>query len=156
MNIATLMQRNVKCCRVEDTADTAAQLMWDFDIGALPVVDSQARVVGMITDRDICMAAYTQGRRLGELSVESAMARKVIAGHPHDDVVTARVLMADNQIRRLPVIDGDGRLAGIITIDDLAHGVEQHVDDGITGDEVAVTLATICTPRQAPAPLAQI
>jgi CBS domain-containing protein len=83
------------------------------------------------------------------------MARKVIACHPDDDVVTARVLMADNQIRRLPVIDRDGRLAGIITIEDLAYGAEQHIDDGISGQEVAVTLAIICTPRNAPAPLAQ-
>lgn len=155
MKVSKLMRKDVKCCRIEDSLDTAAQLMWDFDIGALPVLDSEARVVGMITDRDVCMAAYTQGRQLRDIRVDTAMATKVIACRPDDDVVTARVLMADNQIRRLPVIGPEGRAAGIITIEDLALGVEQQIDDGISGKDVAVTLATICTPRQPPPPLAR-
>lgn len=83
------------------------------------------------------------------------MARKVIACQHDDDVVTARVLMGDNHVRRLPVIEDEGRLAGILTIEDLAYGVERHVDDGISGEDVAVTLAVIGAPRQAPAPLAR-
>jgi CBS domain-containing protein len=150
------MHGDVKCCRSEDSLETAAQLMWDFDVGALPVVDAASRVVGVVTDRDVCMAAYTQGLRLRDLSVATAMAKKVIACRPDDDVVSARTLMADNQIRRLPVIDEAGRLAGIVTIDDLAQGVAQHIDDGISGEDVALTLATICTPRSAPAPLARV
>jgi CBS domain-containing protein len=155
MKISRLMHGDVKCCRSEDDLDTAAQLMWDFDIGALPVVDAESRVVGMITDRDICMAAYTQGRRLRDLRVTTAMAKKVIACHPEDDVASARTLMADNQIRRLPVIDDAGRLAGILTIEDLAQGAAEHIDDGVSGEDVALTLATISAPRGAPAPLAR-
>lgn len=153
MKIDQLMHGDVKCCRPEDSLDTAAKMMWDFDIGALPVVDAASRVVGMITDRDICMAAYTQGRKLGELSVEGAMARKVIACHTGDAIESARGLMADNQIRRLPVIDVEGRLAAILTLDDLARGATEREVDDLSARDVAQTLAAITTPRAASAQL---
>jgi CBS domain-containing protein len=72
MNISQLMNRNVATCRPEDNLAIAAGKMWDRDVGCLPVVGADGSVVGMITDRDVCMGAYTQGRPLHEIPVSVA------------------------------------------------------------------------------------
>ncbi|HVS11206.1 MAG TPA: CBS domain-containing protein, partial [Planctomycetota bacterium] len=77
MKVEQLMTRDVKACAPQDSLSRAAQLLWESDIGALPVVDSEGRVVGMVTDRDVCMAAYFKGRPLAEIRVDETMARKV-------------------------------------------------------------------------------
>ena len=72
MKVAELMTRSVLAAHPQDSLARAAQMMWDHDCGALPVIDDSGRVLGMITDRDVCMAAYTQGRPLAEIPVEIA------------------------------------------------------------------------------------
>jgi CBS-domain-containing membrane protein len=67
MNIEQLMTRDVESCHPDDSLDRAAQLMWDNDCGCVPVVDEKQRVHGIITDRDICMSAYTSGQSLKSL-----------------------------------------------------------------------------------------
>jgi len=79
MRVEQLMNQPVHTCRRTDSLNRAAQLMWDNDCGVLPVVDDRGLLAGVITDRDICMASYTQGRSLLELVVERAMAKKVFA-----------------------------------------------------------------------------
>ena len=71
MKVEQIMNREVKTCRPQDSLNRAAQIMWDEPCGAVPVVDDQHRPVGFLTDRDICMAAYTQGKPLEQLRVES-------------------------------------------------------------------------------------
>jgi CBS domain-containing protein len=83
------------------------------------VVDDQYKPVGFLTDRDICMAAYSQGKPLDELRVESAMARKVVCCVAEDDLGSAAALMQQNRTRRLPVIDQHGALVGLLSLDDL-------------------------------------
>jgi len=75
MNVRTLMSRHVQSCSPHDSLETAARLMWEHDIGSVVVVDGHERPVGMITDRDVCMAAYTQGLPLREMLVEKVMSR---------------------------------------------------------------------------------
>ena len=70
MKVEQVMNRNVKTCRSSDSLDRAAQLMWENDCGCVPIVDDEGRGVGMVTDRDVCMAAYTQGGPLTHLRVE--------------------------------------------------------------------------------------
>ena len=77
MKIQNLMTRDVRTCRREDVLVEAARIMWENDCGSVPVVDAQRHVVGMITDRDICMAAYTRGQRLADMTVESAMSKTI-------------------------------------------------------------------------------
>ncbi|MGO9062409.1 MAG: CBS domain-containing protein [Candidatus Binataceae bacterium] len=120
MKVEQIMNRNVRFCRPQDSLSNAAQMMWDEACGAVPVVDEQSRPVGFLTDRDICMAAYTQGKPLGELRVELAMARKIVTCRAEDDLRKAAVLMQQNHTRRLPVIDRDGTLVGLLSLDDLA------------------------------------
>jgi len=107
-------------CRAHDTLSRAAQLMWENGCGCVPVVDDGAELVGFLTDRDICMGAYTQGRPLETITVSTSMTRKVIACRDDDDVSAALNLMCDHGVRRLPVVDKHGRLCGIISLDDLA------------------------------------
>jgi CBS domain-containing protein len=153
MKVEQLMTRTVKACSPDDTLNRAAQLMWEGDCGCLPVVstDGDGRVIGVITDRDICMAAYTQGRRLSEIPVASAMAREVIACRPSDGVSQAEALMRDHQVRRLPVVDGAGRLVGILSLNDIAREAQREATGAgrkeVTQADVAETLAQVCRPR---------
>ena len=118
--IESVMRRPVITCRPEDSLHTAAGLMWDHDCGALPVVDENDKVIAMITDRDICMAAYTQGLPLSGMQVRSAMSNELHACHPDDAVAEAERCMGEKQVRRLPIVDLEGRVQGILTINDLA------------------------------------
>ncbi len=120
MNVGHMMNSNVKACHPADSLNRAAQLMWDNTCGAVPVVDSELKPVGFLTDRDICMAAYTQGKPLGALQVETAMARKVTCCRFDDDLNSAMKLMEEKGLRRLPVLGSDGKLVGILSLDDLA------------------------------------
>jgi len=120
MKIRELMTSKVHCCRPLDSLETAARMLWDHDCGVLPVVDKEGRVGAMITDRDICMAASMTGRPLAELRVAETMSDGVVSCTPEDEVYVALKLMADYQLRRLPVVDPEGRLCGIITLNDLA------------------------------------
>lgn len=117
--VQQLMSQNVRCCRPEDSLQTAARLLWECDIGALPVVDAEQRVVAMLTDRDICMGAYTQGRLLAEIRVSEVMSRVIRTVHPEQSIDDAMLVMREQQVRRIPVTDGDGRLVGILSQNDL-------------------------------------
>src|SRR5271157_6296237 len=112
MKVGELMTRKVKACRPEDMLNTAAQLMWENDCGCLPVVSANGdgKVLGMLTDRDICMAAYTQGRRLFEMPVATAMSHRLIACLVGDDLKTVEELMHESHIGRMPVVDEHYRL----------------------------------------------
>jgi CBS domain-containing protein len=120
MNVEQIMNREVKTCHPQDSLNRAAQIMWENACGAVPVVDENSRPVGFLTDRDICMAAYTQGKPLEALLVEAAMARKVVCCRVEDDLGPAAQVMRQNQVRRLLVTGSDGKLAGLLTLDDLA------------------------------------
>jgi CBS domain-containing protein len=152
MKVERIMTRNVVTCNQNDTLNTAAQLMRENDCGCVPVIsaDGSGAVVGMLTDRDICMAAYTQGKTLMQLPVTCAMAKKVITCKPTDDIRHAEALMRDNRIRRLPVVDDNGKLVGIVSLNDIAREAEAERRSGakeISGPEVVETLAGICQPR---------
>lgn len=150
MKVQSLMTRNPKYCHTGDALKVAAQVMWDCDIGSVPVIDPAERVVGMITDRDICMAAYTRDQRLAEISVDHAMSRKVFSCRPDEDIETAERLMKNEQIRRLPVTDYNQRLVGVVSLNDIvreaARQRHQRLPQVAEG-EVVATMAAIGEPR---------
>ena len=146
MQLKEVMNQPVVVCPETATLDLAAHLMWEQDCGIIPVVDSEGRLTGVVTDRDICMSAYTQGRPLSAIPVTTAMARTVVAGREDDAIESAEQLMQDNQIRRLPVVDADGRPAGMVSLNDLARLVAQARRSASDRDLVQ-TLAAICRPR---------
>lgn len=120
------MTTRVHRCMPQDTLAQAAQLMWQHDCGCLPVCASVANglehLVGMITDRDICMCALFQGKPLGELRVNQAMTTRLRCCAPDDTLEQAERLMSDGQIRRLPVVTDQRALVGLISLADLARG----------------------------------
>jgi len=151
MLVEQLMSRPAVTCRTSDALARAAQLMWDHDFGALPVVDADGRLVGMITDRDICMAAYLRGQPLADISVEMAMARQVHACAPGDPIGVAEKTMSQFQVRRIPVADASARVVGVLSLTDLAREAEQEGGrrrPDVTEAEVSRTLAAICQPRR--------
>jgi len=146
MNVSELMTTSVKSCSTNDDLQRAAQIMWEGDCGALPVLDADNRVVGMITDRDICMAAYTQSRPLWQIPVPSAMATRVYGVRETDPVEMVETLMRRVRVRRLPVLDTHGRLKGILSMNDLArhaHSSQGRKNNGLSGDSIVHTLAAI-------------
>ena len=150
MKIAEIMTRDVHTCTPTDTLATAAQIMWENDCGAVPVVDRDGRLVGIITDRDLAMAAQLPGVALSESSVSSAMARDVKACSPQDTPATVQALMQQYKIRRVPVVDQDRRLLGIVSLGDLAYVMSSQQTlggDGMTWTAIAHTLAAVSAPR---------
>lgn len=149
--VRELMRTDVRTCMPDDALHEAARIMWERDCGVVPVVDrdGSARVVGMITDRDICMALYTSGGRMSELQVGGAMAREVRSCHPDDTVSDAEEIMRRAQVRRLPVVDEEGRLRGILSLADIAEAAAglRETSAPIRADEVAAVLEDVCRPR---------
>lgn len=151
MRVEQLMTRQVRSCNPDDSLAEAARIMWESDCGCLPVRSGNGadHVAGVITDRDICMAAMFQGKPLGDLRVADVMNSQVKACRPTDSAETAERLMATARIRRLPVLDAQNGLVGIITLADLAREAEREQNlqsPSIHGNEISVTLASICQP----------
>lgn len=151
MKVKDLMVTDVKSCAAYNTLNTAAQTMWDNDIGCVPVVDNDRRVLGMLTDRDVCMAAYIQGVPLTGSLVTSAMSNQVFSCAPDDDIASAEKLMREKQVRRLAVIDAQGRLTGIIALNDIAREGERETQlkktREVSDAEIARVMASVCAPR---------
>jgi len=145
MNVQEIMSIDVKSCHMNDHINRAAQIMWDQDCGAVPVIDDNSHVVGMLTDRDICMAAYTQDRQLSWIPVSSACAHVVHTCKLTDSLQTAEHLMQAAKIRRIPVVDDEGKLRGMVSLGDLAQHVHRpgRKGDGLSYQSVAQTLAAI-------------
>jgi CBS domain-containing protein len=131
MEVGHIMNREVDVCHPHDTLNRAAQIMWDRACGAVPVINENSHPVGFLTDRDICMAAYTQGKTLSELSVEGAMSRRLVGCKTDDTLEFAGKLMRENRVRRLVVTNPDGTLAGILALDDIACEASRTVRGGI-------------------------
>jgi CBS domain-containing protein len=154
MRVEQIMTRNVRTCGPGDSLSTAARIMWEADCGCVPVVDKDeggaARVIGVITDRDICMAGYTQGRLLSAIRVDSAMARQVYSCRPTDSIAEALNILRTQQVRRLPVVDNGDHLVGMLSVADAAReAVRARGRKGrdVTDTRIGEVLEAICTPR---------
>ncbi len=153
MNVNELMSREPRVVRMGDRLDAVARVLWDHDCGAVPVVDDKGLLVGVVTDRDVCMAAYTQGRALGDIPVDASMARSVRTCRPDDAAAMAMATMQEHQVHRLPVVDGRGAPVGMLSTNDLVRAVASRPAAIDTG-AVVKTLARIGAPRNA-APAAE-
>jgi CBS domain-containing protein len=153
MKVGDWMSRRVVTCRAQDDANHAARLLWDEDLGCLPVVDGAGRMVGIVTDRDLFMGAYLRGRGLRELDVGACMGTHVQTCRPEDALEKAVQLMAEHQLRRLPVIDAGGALIGTFTLSDAARAAASAREartQRILADAVCAALASVSAPRRAP------
>lgn len=152
MTIEPIMSREVHRCRPDDTLNHAALQLWERDCGSLPVCagDAESQVIGMLTDRDICMAALFQGKPLHELKVADAMSRDIRVAKIDDRLEDVELLMRELKIRRVPVTDESGRLVGIVSLADFARAARGHATSRragiVSARDVGHTLAAICDP----------
>src|ERR1041385_5520229 len=107
MKVRELMTAEVKACSPDTSLAAAAGRMWEGDCGALPVVDDAGKFIGMITDRDICMAVATRHRLAGEILVSEVSSGAIYVCQPDDDVQFALKTMRQEQVRRLPVVNAE-------------------------------------------------
>lgn len=142
-----LMTHPAIACRRSDSAGHVAKLMSKHECGCVFVVDPEGRLVGAITDRDICLAALEHRAPLALLSAANTMSPIVLSCRPTDGLDTVMQLMQHRRVRRLPVVDLAGMLLGVISLSDLAREAAldaRESDFGITNADVGLTLATIC------------
>jgi CBS domain-containing protein len=148
MIVADLMTRNAATIRSGQTLAGAAQLMWDCDCGAVPVVERDGdKVIGMVTDRDICMATWSRNLPPSSIFVDEVMSTELVRCSAQDSIARAGALMRSNQIRRIPVVDSSERLVGILSLADIARAkdfAESRSDPELSSDGLATTLAGIC------------
>jgi len=120
MRVDEIMSQPVQTCLPSDSLNRAAQLMWEGGFKCLVVVDDGGRATGILTDRDISMAAYTQGKLLEDIPVETAMAKDVQTCLDCDFIEEAERMMTEHMVRRLPVLDQERRPVGILSSADIA------------------------------------
>jgi CBS domain-containing protein len=157
MKVQDVMNSQVQSCQPATNLAAAAAVMWDHDCGALPVVDDAGQVLGMITDRDIAIAAATRGRPAGEISVREVISGTVYSCVPDEDIHTALKTMRQAKVRRLPVVNAAGRLQGILCMNDIALRAEEahgrQVPE-LSYDDAVSTLKAVCEHRAAPVAVA--
>ncbi len=152
MKVKDIMTTNVRKCFTSDSLATAAQLMWEHDCGCVPVLNEDARVVGMITDRDICMAAFFQGTPLSGIKVSTVMSRQLFDCTSDDDLSAAERIMREKKVRRLPVLNEGGRLVGLLSLSDIARDADEEYTRGaanryVSDAEVARLAAAVSKRR---------
>ncbi|HEY2410092.1 MAG TPA: CBS domain-containing protein [Polyangiaceae bacterium] len=120
IHVSDVMSTIVRTCYDWDTLEVAAQILWESDIGCVVVVDERRRPIAMLTDRDVAMAAYTQGIALRQGRVSSAMSKHLLTVRSDATTREVELIMQDNQVRRLPVVDDEHRLIGVVSLSDIA------------------------------------
>lgn len=122
-----VMTKNPLCCLPEDLVTKAAGLMKSENIGSIPVVENEQtrKLVGIVTDRDLTLKILAEGFDAKSTKVEAVMTRKVVTCHAEDDLQKALDAMSEHQLRRIPVVDGDNKIVGIIAQADVATRVDQ-------------------------------
>ena len=119
MKVREIMTTDVEGCGPETNLAAAARIMWEKDCGSVPVLDSEGRVIGIITDRDICMALTTRNQLASEVTAGDVMGGAAKTCAPEDNASAALKTMQTEQLRRLPVVVDDGKLVGILSLNDV-------------------------------------
>jgi len=121
------MTKNPVCCLPTDMVAKAAKLMKSKNIGSLPVIENgqTQKLVGIVTDRDLTLKIVAEGLDAKSTKVEAVMTRKVVTCRAEDDLQKALDAMAEHQLRRIPVVDNDNQLLGIIAQADVATRVDK-------------------------------
>jgi CBS domain-containing protein len=147
MKVRDIMTPQPKCCGLNTDLAAAAELLWKYDCGVLPVVDD-GKLAGIITDRDICIALGTRNRPAAEIAVKDVAARELQTCTANDDVSAAMAAMRRARVRRLPVVSADGKIEGIVALNDLVLAANRTRFD-IDYDEVMNTVRAVSEHRGA-------
>jgi CBS domain-containing protein len=142
MKVRDVMVKDVKFCNPKINLAAVAEILWKQGCGTLPVVEN-GLVLGMVTDRDICIALGTRNAKAAEMLVKDVTLPKLFYCAPEDDIHTALHTMGAQKVRRLPVIDAKGTLEGILCLDDIVMFAEEKAAE-LTYFDVVETLKAIC------------
>jgi CBS domain-containing protein len=146
MKARDVMSEPLYTCEPNTDLATVAKIMWDHDCGFVPVVDASGAVVGVITDRDICIATSTRRLLPEQISAAQAMATPIHACMSDDNISDILATMKQFRIRRVPVIDASGTLQGVISLNDLVQA--SNVKQEPSASAIVSTMAAICAHRQ--------
>ena len=126
MRIRHVMTKDPRCSLPSDSTQQAAGIMRDEDAGVVPVLENaqSRKLAGVVTDRDLCMNVVAEGRDPRTVTVEACMTTKVVTCSPDDSIERATELMRENQIRRIPVVNDQGELQGIVALADVVERAE--------------------------------
>ena len=146
MTVKEIMKTDVATCTAKDDLATAAKVMHDYHCGFVPVIDSRGAVAGVVTDRDVCLSAATEKHRAPDhVSVQQLMSQPVYSCLPDENLKMALNTMAAHHVRRLPVVDSQGHLKGVLSIDDIV--LAPHRAGAPTAADVVSTLKQIVQAR---------
>ena len=146
MKVQDVMTTQVVSCGPESHLATVAGLMWDRDCGVVPVIDAAGKVTAVVTDRDICIGLATKGRTASHVAAREVMSSTLHACFPDDEITMALEMMKTSKVRRLPVIDGDGHLKGILSLNDIVLRSKPRAPS--SPDRVVDALKSICEHRR--------
>jgi len=137
-------------CTPDMNLGAAVEILWNRNCGILPVVDADHKVTGVVTDRDLCVALGTRNRLPGEITIAEVASGEAYCCRVEDDLETALETMANRRVRRLPVVNQDGTLEGILSMDN----VVLHAEEGrpqraaeLSGAEIVRALKRIYSPQ---------
>src|SRR5205085_3263697 len=144
MKCSEIMTKDPACCLPTDTVDKAAQLMKTEDVGPIPVVtDHQTkRLVGIVTDRDLALKVVAEALDARSTTVEEVMTTGVVSCRADDDLETALAAMEGHQVRRIPVVDDNDQIVGIIAQADVATRINQPKKTAEVVEEISKASAT--------------
>ena len=155
MKVQDIMTREVKFCGPDINLAAAAEILWRNNCGALPVLDSEGKVIGVLTDRDMCIALGTRNQRASDLAAREVAVKPVFTCRPDDDVHEALRAMRKHQVRRVPVVDVDSKLTGIVCLDEIvlhAEKADNKKHGTISYEDVVNTMKAVCEHRVAEVP----
>jgi len=150
MKVRDAMMGSPVSCTSGTNLGAAVEMLWERNCGILPIVDTDSKVVGVITDRDLCVALGTRNRLAGQVTVGEVASGEVHSCRAADDIHTALQTMADHRVRRLPVVNDEGVLEGILSMDNVvlhAESASSGRGADLSNDDVVKTLRQIYAPR---------
>jgi CBS-domain-containing membrane protein len=151
MKVSEIMSGKAVSCRPEDNVADVAWKMWENDCGALPVIGQDGKVLGVVTDRDICIGVALKNRLASNVAVKEVASGNVFACAHDIDVRTALQTMTDHKVRRLPVLNAEKKLVGVLSMNDvILHTESSKSANGVSYRDVVTTMKAICEHRKKP------
>jgi CBS domain-containing protein len=150
MKVKDIMTQSVVCGSAKTNVGAAVELMWVRNCGMLPVIGPDKTLVGVVTDRDICIAMGTRNRLAGELSVGEIATKNVFTCKPDEEIHEALQTMANNHVRRLPVVNDRGIPQGMLSVDDIITHGDLDKWEGcceLSSEEIIRSLKQLCGQR---------
>ena len=146
MKVQDLMSKSAISCRSETSLAAAGAMMWEHDCGILPIVDEAGKVTAVITDRDICIALSTRDAPSSQITVGDVVKPNALVCAPEDDIHVALKRIGEGKVHRLPVVNSEGILVGLLSINDIILRAEKGDGrkPGIAYEELMGVLRAIC------------